>query len=232
MKLGESFYNALKKNNTATWVVGQVASVCIIGAFWFSISVYRDSTNNIFAINEKGELVPLKKIEIQQANLIQAKANLEYFVENYYNLDAYSMKRKREKVLWLVGDQPTKIVKDRARKAYFDDFLTIAGLIQRAEILQHTLKITKEAPYEAEFIVRIQRVNGGVSEYYDSYVKLTMENVNRNYPYNPYGLLITQFSESLKRVDITTDEAKAEEEQSEEAINQNPKEKIENGNGE
>lgn len=231
MKLGESFYNVLKKNNTATWVSGSVAIATIIGAFWFSYSVYQSSTNNIFAINEKGELVPLKKIEIQHADLIQAKANLEYFVENYYNLDAYSMKRKREKVLWLVGEQPTNVVKDRARKGYFDEFLTIAGLIQSAEILQNTLKINKEAPYEAEFVVRIQRVNGGVSEYYDSYVKLSMDKVERNYPYNPYGLLITQFSESLKRVDITTDEAKAEQEQSEEAINQNPKE-IENVGGE
>lgn len=224
MKVGEDFFTVLKKNNTTVWVVGFVSIVSILGSLFFAFSVYKDSTNNIYSINEKGELIPLKKLDIQNADLIQAKANLELFVDQYYNLDAYSMKRKRERVLWLVGDQPTKIIKDRANKGYFDEFLSIAGLTQNAEILQQTLKITKEAPYTAEFVVRIQRINGGVSEFYNSTIKLKMERVNRNFPYNPYGLLITQFSESLQKVDVKSEPAVEEVKASEEETNQNPKE--------
>lgn len=224
MKVGEDFFTVLKKNNTTVWVVGFVAILSVLGSLFFAFTVYRDSTNNIYSINEKGELIPLKKLDIQNADLIQAKANLELFVDQYYNLDAYSMKRKRERVLWLVGDQPTLIVKDRANKGYFDEFLSIAGLTQNAEILQQTLKISKEAPYTAEFVVRIQRINGGVSEFYNSTIKLRMERVNRNFPYNPYGLLITQFSESLQKVDVKSDPAVQEIKASEEETNQNPKE--------
>jgi len=224
MKVGEDFFTVLKKNNTTVWVVGFVAILSVLGSLFFAFTVYRDSTNNIYSINEKGELIPLKKLDIQNADLIQAKANLELFVDQYYNLDAYSMKRKRERVLWLVGDQPTLIVKDRANKGYFDEFLSIAGLTQNAEILQQTLKISKEAPYTAEFVVRIQRINGGVSEFYNSTIKLRMERVNRNFPYNPYGLLITQFSESLQKVDVKSDPAVEEVKASEEETNQNPKE--------
>lgn len=224
MKVGEDFFTVLKKNNTTVWVVGFVAILSVLGSLFFAFTVYRDSTNNIYSINEKGELIPLKKLDIQNADLIQAKANLELFVDQYYNLDAYSMKRKRERVLWLVGDQPTSIVKDRANKGYFDEFLSIAGLTQNAEILQQTLKISKEAPYTAEFVVRIQRINGGVSEFYNSTIKLRMERVNRNFPYNPYGLLITQFSESLQKVDVKSDPAVEEVKASEEETNQNPKE--------
>ncbi|AZA89095.1 hypothetical protein EG349_19915 (plasmid) [Chryseobacterium shandongense] len=224
MKTGEDFFTVLKKNNTTVWVVGFVAILSILGSLFFAFTVYKDSTNNIYSINEKGELIPLKKLEIQNAELIQAKANLELFVDQYYNLDAFSMKRKRERVLWLVGDQPTIIIKDRANKGYFDEFLSIAGLTQNAEILQQTLKITKEVPYTAEFVVRIQRVNGGVSEFYNSTIKLKMERVNRNFPYNPYGLLITQFSESLQKVDVKSEPAVEEIKASEEETNQNPKE--------
>lgn len=224
MKVGEDFFTVLKKNNTTVWVVGFVAILSVLGSLFFAFTVYRDSTNNIYSINEKGELIPLKKLDIQNADIIQAKANLELFVDHYYNLDAYSMKRKRERVLWLVGDQPTLIVKDRANKGYFDEFLSIAGLTQNAEILQQTLKISKEAPYTAEFVVRIQRINGGVSEFYNSTIKLRMERVNRNFPYNPYGLLITQFSESLQKVDVKSDPAVEEVKASEEETNQNPKE--------
>lgn len=224
MKVGEDFFTVLKKNNTTVLVVGFVAILSVLCSLFFAFSVYKDSTNTIYSINEKGELIPLKKLDIQNADLIQAKANLELFVDQYYNLDAYSMKRKRERVLWLVGDQPTLIVKDRSNKGYFDEFLSIAGLTQNAEILQQTLKITKEAPYTAEFVVRIQRINGGVSEFYNSTIKLKMERVNRNFPYNPYGLLITQFSESLQKVDVKSDPAVEEVKASEEETNQNPKE--------
>ncbi len=224
MRLGENFYTAFKKNNTTVWVIGIFATVCVFASLLFALSVYQSSTTNIYAINEKGELTPLKKLEVKNSDLIQAKANIEYFVEQYYNLDAYSMKRKRERVLWLVGKQPTQIIKDRASKGYFDDFMSIAGLTQSAEILQQTLQITKEAPYQATFVVRIQRVNGGVSEYYNSTINLVMERVNRNYPYNPYGLLITQFSESLKKVNIKERDAEEDMLASQESINQNPKE--------
>ena len=224
MKVGEDFFTVLKKNNTTVWVVGFVAILSVLGSLFFAYTVYKDSTNNIYSINEKGELIPLKKLDIQNADLIQAKANLELFIDQYYNLDALSMKRKRERVLWLVGQQPSLIVKDRASKGYFDEFLSIAGLTQNAEILQQTLKISKDDPYTAEFVVRIQRINGGVSEFYNSTIKLKMERVNRNFPYNPYGLLITQFSESLQKVDYKSEPAIDEVKESEEALNQNPKE--------
>lgn len=224
MKVGEDFFSALKKNNTTVWVIGIIAICSILGSLYFSYTIYKDSTTNIYSINEKGDLIPLKKLDIQNADLIQAKANLELFIDQYYTLDAFSMKKKRERILWLVGDQPTKIIKDRATKGYFDEFLSIAGLTQNAEILQQTLKISKEAPYDAEFVVRIQRVNGGVSEFYNSSIKLKMERVNRNFPYNPYGLLITQFSENLQRVDVKSESFTEETKASEEEINQNPKE--------
>lgn len=223
MKLGEDFYTTLKKNNTAVWAIAFVAIVCSLGSLFFSWKVYNQSSNKLFAIDGKGELVPLKMLDAKNDQLIEAKANLEYFVNLYYNLDAYSMKRNRERVLWLTGSQPTQIIKDRASKGYFDNFLSIAGLTQKAEIMQNTLQINNTPPYEATFNVRIQRINGGVSEYYNSAVKLRMEKVNRNYPYNPYGLLITQFSDNLTRInDIKSDEAQAEAAASEEAINQNP----------
>jgi conserved protein found in conjugate transposon traK len=222
--LGEDFYTALRKNNRAVITIAIIAGLSIISAFAFAFMVYQNSTENIYAINEKSELVPLKKRDLKEANLIQAKANIEYFVQLYYTLDAYSMKQKRERVLWLVGEQPKAIIRDRAKKGYFDEFLSIAGLTQNAEILQHTLKINDEAPYQASFVVRIQRINGGIVENYNNNITLTMDRVNRNYPYNPYGLLITQFSENLTRAEIKKNEEDLDLKQSEEAINQNPKE--------
>ncbi|MDV4099079.1 hypothetical protein CMT22_17795 [Elizabethkingia anophelis] len=223
--LGENLYTALKKNNSTTKLVTICSSLVTIASLAFSYMVYKDSSNNIFGVTNKGDLIPLTKIEGKEADIIQVKANISYFVDNYYSLNAYNMKTKREKVFWLVGKQPTEIIKDRATKGYFDNFLTVQGLQQNAKILEQTLKVSTTYPYQASFVVRIERTNSGITEYYNNSVQMVLEKVNRNYPYNPFGLLITQFSENLQRVaDPNTDEEKAVIQKSEEAINQNPKE--------
>lgn len=224
MKVGENFYTTLKKNNIAVWVITLFCALISIGSLSFALYVYKQSNNNLFAINTQGELVPLKRLDEAKDKQIEAKANIEYFIKLYYNLNAYNMKENREKVFWLVGKQPTEIIKKRAQKGYFDAFLSIAGLNQNAQILYNTLNISTAEPYTAEVTVRIQRINGNVIENYNSLMKFKLERVNRNYPYNPYGLLITYFSEELIKLDDTQKQELEENIiQSENSVNQNPK---------
>ncbi len=221
------FYAVLKKYNKTLWAVVIIGVVVIFASAYQVISVYQMSSNNIYGISESGNMVPLKKLENEEGKRIQAKADIEYFVSQYYDLDSYSMKRKRERVYWLVGEQPTKVIKDRASKGYFDLFMTMQGLKQSAYILQNTLLLSNQPPYNASFVVRITRVNGDQEEYYNAKVNMTLVETNRNYPYNPYGFLITNFTEDLEKIaktDKIDEELKNDVNTSNEAINQNPKE--------
>lgn len=223
MKTGENLYSAFKKNTQTVWIVMLFSLVCVVGSLFFAYFVYAEAQRNIYTINGQGELVPLSVLPEQEADLIQAKANVAYFVDNYLSLNANSMKSKQEKILWLIGKQPTAVINDRIKKGYFSEFLTIAGLQQNAYILENTFKISNSAPYIAKCVVRVERANGNSITYYDDYLELKMEKVNRNYPYNPYGLLITQFSEEIKKiVEPTKEEKQATIEASEQAINQIP----------
>ncbi|MET7038779.1 hypothetical protein BAZ12_15635 [Elizabethkingia miricola] len=224
---GMDFYAVLKKYNKTLWAVVIIGIVVIFASAYQVISVYQMSSNNIYGISESGNMVPLKKLENEEGKRIQAKADIEYFVSQYYDLDSYSMKRKRERVYWLVGEQPTKVIKDRASKGYFDLFMTMQGLRQSAYILQNTLQLSNQPPYNASFVVRITRVNGDQEEYYNAKVNMTLVETNRNYPYNPYGFLITNFTEDLEKIaktDKIDEELKNDVNTSNEAINQNPKE--------
>ena len=222
IKVGETIYTTLKNNSTKVWSITIFATIISICSIAFSFFVYINSANNLFGINEKGEMIPLKKLEVKEADLIQAKANLELFTNYFYNIDAYNMKQRRERVRWLLGEQPTKIIVDKEKRGYFDEFLAINGLRQSAYILQNTLKINNDSPYNAEFIVRIERVNGKQIRYYDAKVFLTMVSVNKNYPYNPYGLLITDFKEEITELrEYKQDDLEAQLQASENAINQN-----------
>jgi hypothetical protein len=225
---GMDFYAVLKKYNKTLWAVVIIGVVVIFASAYQVISVYQMSSNNIYGFSESGNMVPLKKLENEEGKRIQAKADIEYFVSQYYDLDSYSMKRKkRERVYWLVGEQPTKVIKDRASKGYFDLFMTMQGLKQSAYILQNTLQLSNQPPYNASFVVRITRVNGDQEEYYNAKVNMTLVETNRNYPYNPYGFLITNFTEDLEKIaktDKIDEELKNDVNTSNEAINQNPKE--------
>lgn len=201
MKAGNDIYNILKKNNTTVWITVASATLISIASLFMALSVYKQSQKNIYAINTNGEMVPLKRLEEKEDRLKEIQANLDYFVSLYYDLDGYTMKGKKEKVLWLVGKQPTEIIKDRDKKGYFNTFLSITGLVQHAEINQKSWKFSSyDAPYTVKFSTTIVRINEKSKEYYNCDLIVTLEEVNRNYPYNPYGLLITSLSENLTKI--------------------------------
>lgn len=222
---GKDFYTVLKKYNRTLWAVVIIAAIAIGFSAFQAISIYDKSTKNLYGISEKGNMVPMTKLEDVEGQKIQAKANIEHFINQYYELDGYTMKRKRERVFWLVGEQPTQIIKDRASKGYFDMFLSMQGLTQTAYLLQNTLQLSDKPPYQASFIVRIKRINAGQEENYNAKVNLEMVETNRNYPFNPYGLLITKFSEDLEKVtsEDIKETLKKDEDSSNAVINQNPK---------
>ncbi|WP_134344423.1 hypothetical protein [Flavobacterium psychrophilum] len=203
MEIGKSIYSSLKKNNIA---VLSITALCIIVtsiACLTSFLIYRESQKNLFAIGDKGNLVPLVKLNDKEDKLKQVKANLDYFVSLYYDLDGYTMKEKKEKLYWLMGTQPTTIMKDRDRKGYFNNFLSITGLVQHASINQKSWKISGyDAPYDISFDVNISVINGTTTENYISNVTVTLEETNRNYPYNPYGFILTKLSENLTKIVI------------------------------
>ncbi|OXA65324.1 hypothetical protein B0A67_24465 [Flavobacterium aquidurense] len=220
MKIGNDIYTILKRNNTIVWAMALVTVIVSCFSLFVIFKVYRESQQNMFAINDKGALVPLVKLDEKKDRLKQVQANMDYFVSLYYDLDGYTMKEKKEKIMWLVGNKPTEIIKDRDKKGYFNTFLSITGLVQHAEIQQNSWKISSyDAPYDVSFVVHIVRINGEAKEFYTSTITATLEEVNKNYPYNPYGLIITKLSESIKRLDPKVQ--KEEEQINAEAVNQN-----------
>lgn len=221
---GKDFYSALKKNSRNVWAVTLIAGIAILAMAYLTTNVYSESMDRVYGIEKNGNMVPLNKLDDDEGRRIQARANIEYFVSQYYELDAYTMKRKKERVMWLVGNQPTEIIKNRANSGYFDKFLSIPGLVQKAYILENTLRMTETPPYQASFVVRIKRINGGNELNYNSNVTMELTESKKNYPFNPYGFLITNFTEDLENVSSENleEKLKQDEEESNKVINQNP----------
>lgn len=202
MKIGENIHTMLKRNNLTVWLLIGLTAIVVISSIAFCTYIYKHSQNNLFAITETGMLVPLEKLDDKKDKLRQVKSNLDYMVSLYYDIDGFTMKEKKEKLFWLLGTQPTEVVKDRDKKGYFNTFLSINGLVQHASIDQSSWKLYSiDEPYKLSFVVNIVRINNGAKNFYTSEVTVNVQEVNRNYPFNPYGLLITHLSENLKVIE-------------------------------
>lgn len=202
---GKNIYADLKKNTYAVWTILIISIVCIVSAFVFAQMVYKDSVNKIYTINDAGNLIPLSLVSDQEDKVKVIKANSEYFIKNLYDLDQYSIKEKKEKVLWLIGEQPTKIVKDKDSKGYYNDFMTINGLVQKVEIIPNSWEISNiDTHPNSSFSIIIRRINGLNESYYKADINLTMTKVNINYPFNPFGYLITNYAERLQKMEKPT----------------------------
>ncbi|MGC5746815.1 hypothetical protein [Chryseobacterium sp. NFX27] len=205
--VGKNIYSELKKNSRAVWGMVIVSVVSIISFLYLSLVVYSDSTTKIFTMNDKGEMIPLSLVSAKNDKIKVIKANAEYFVKNFYDLDQYSLKDKKERALWLVSDQPTKIIKDKDAKGYYSDFLSINGLVQKADIMPDSWEISNvDDNPNVNFSVLVKRINGTNEDYFRADIQMRMTKVNINYPYNPFGFLITNFVESLSKVKKPTDD--------------------------
>ena len=217
--LGDNLYSHLKANNNKVKLIVGFAVLVTLCSLAFAFVVYKQSLNRTYVMDAKGDLVPVSILDTKETELIQAKANLDLFVNYYYNLEGVTMKSHREKLLWLLGEKPKNLMKDRANRGYFNDFLAYPELRQRAYILNNTLKISSTAPYIAHFTVRVERQNKNKIDYYNNQISVKMEKVNKNYPYNPYGFLITDLVEEVFKVD-NKKAREQEEEKHEESLNQ------------
>lgn len=205
--VGKNIYTDLNKNRRAVWGILVIAVVSIISFTYFSLVVYSDSTSKIYTINNRGDLIPLSLVDEQRDKIKVVQSNAEYFAKQLYELDQYNLKDKKEKLLWLIDKQPTAIIKDKERKNYYSNFLSINGLIQKVEIVPDSWEITQvEDNPLVNFSVIIKRINGNNEEFFKADIKLRMTKVHINYPFNPFGFLITNFEESLSRIEKPSDE--------------------------
>lgn len=205
--VGKDIYSELKKNSRVVWGVVTVSIISIVAVLYLALVIYSDSTSKIFTVNNTGDLIPLSLISEKNDKVKVIKANADYFTKQFYDLDQYSIKEKKENVLWLVGEQPTNLIKDKDRKGYYSNFLSINGLVQKSEILPNSWRIDNiDGNPNVSFSVLVKRINGTVEDYFQADVQLRMTKVNINYPYNPFGYLITNFTESLSKVNAPTDE--------------------------
>jgi len=174
------------------------AVVCIISVVMV-IKLHRESQDNAFVINEEGNIIPLKLVNQRENLKVEALAHLELFHRYFYGLNANNYKNNIEKSLWLGNSSVSDLYQQKQADGVYNRLLQYS-LVQKVITIDSQVDLQNQpCQFSTTTIFEINR--GSVTDRYELKTAGQLLQVDRNFPHNPHGLLITDFFEnSLRKI--------------------------------
>jgi len=155
--------------------------------------------NNAFAINTDGSVIPLKLIAQKENFKVEALAHLELFHSYFYNIDASNYELNLEKALWLGNSSVDNLYRQKKVDGVYNRLLQYS-LVQKVLSINSQLE-EKDGAYSFRTITIFEINRGSIVDTYEMVSTGKLISVNRNFPNNPHGLLITDYFENtLKKL--------------------------------
>ncbi|MFD0836673.1 conjugal transfer protein TraK [Mariniflexile aquimaris] len=175
--------------------------LCALGssAFsgWIVYDIHKKALNNAFAINTDGSVIPLKWVTQKENFQVEALAHLELFHTYFYNIDASNYEKHLEKALWLGNSSVDNLYRQKKADGVYNRLLQYS-LVQKVLSIESQLDIQTE-PYQFKTTTVFEINRGTVVDTYELVSTGNLLVVDRNYPNNTHGLLITNYFENTLR---------------------------------
>ncbi|MFZ2283936.1 MAG: conjugal transfer protein TraK [Lutibacter sp.] len=199
----KNIYTVLKLNRfiVLAVVVGAVITSTISVILVFKL--HRQTMNSAFAVNTDGSIIPLKLVSAQENLEVEALAHLERFHTYFYHIDASNFEKHLEKALWLGNSTVDALYRQKKADGVYNRLIQYS-LIQKVVSIKSKVDVQVE-PYafETTCIFKINR--GSIIDTYELNTSGKLIHVDRNFPNNTHGLLITDYYEkTLRKIDNET----------------------------
>lgn len=194
-----SIYSVLKINRfiVLTAVIGAVISSLYFG--WMVFDIHRSALNNAFAINTDGSVIPLKWVTQKENMEVEVLSHLDLFHTYFYNIDATNYERNLEKALWLGNSSVDNVYRQKKADGVYNRLLQYS-LVQKVISIESEANIEVE-PYTFKTRTVFEINRGKIVDRYELISSGNLINVDRNFPNNTHGLLITNYFENnLKKL--------------------------------
>ena len=195
----KNIYNVLKINRFIVLAVVVCALLSSSFSVWIAFTTNKNAMNSAFAINTDGSIIPLKLVSQKENFRVEALAHLELFHTYFYNIDASNYEKNLKKALWLGNSSVDNLYRQKKADGVYNRLLQYS-LVQK--VLSIDSKINDNNGAYSFTTTTIFEINRGTI--IDTYELVSTGNlimVDRNFPNNPHGLLITNYFEStLKKV--------------------------------
>ncbi|MCM5663630.1 conjugal transfer protein TraK [Galbibacter mesophilus] len=179
--------------------VGCSAVVCIVSVL-MTVKVHRESRNNAFVVSSNGEVVPLKVTDQRENFEVEALAHLELFHRYFYGLDANNYKKRIGKALWLGDSSVSDLFRQKQAEGVYNRILQYS-LVQEVLNIESEVE-TQGEPYKFSTVTTFQINRGNITDTYELISSGNLIRVERSFPHNSHGLLVTDYFEnSLRKIE-------------------------------
>jgi hypothetical protein len=195
----KNIYTVLKTNRFIVIAVLAFSFLSSGLAVWSVFSINNKALNNAFAINTDGSVIPLKWVAQKENLRVEALAHLELFHTYFYNIDASNYEKNLEKALWLGNSSVDNLYRQKKADGVYNRLLQYS-LVQKVLSIESQLNLQSN-PYKFQTKTIFEINRGTVVDRYELISTGNLIVVDRNFPKNTHGLLITDyFEKSLKKL--------------------------------
>lgn len=193
----KNIYSVLKINRLVVWSVVTMAFLSSAFSLWSVFDMNQKMLNSMFAVNTDGSVIPLKLTSARENLEVEALAHLELFHHYFYGIDASNYESNLEKALWLGNSSVDNVYRQKKAEGLYNRLLQYS-LVQRIKEVKTELNLTKE-PYDFRTTTTFEINRGKVVDTYELITTGNLLKVDRHFPRNTHGLLITNFFENSLR---------------------------------
>ena len=195
----QNIYAVLKLNRFVVIAVVICAFSSSIFSGWIAFSIHKRALNSAFAVNTNGEVIPLKLVSQKENFRVEALAHLELFHNYFYNIDASNYEKNLEKALWLGNSSVDNLYRQKKADGVYNRLIQYS-LVQKVLSINSEVA-EQEGKYSFKTITIFEINRGSVIDTYELVSTGNLITVDRNFPNNPHGLLITNYFENtLKKL--------------------------------
>lgn len=193
----QNIYKVLKLNRFIVLSVVICSFLTSTLALWTAFSTSRKALNSAFAINTDGSIIPLTLVTQKENFRVEALAHLELFHSYFYDIDASNYEKNLEKALWLGNSSVDNLYRQKKADGVYNRLLQYS-LVQ--EVLEIDSKLEEqEDVYYFRTKVIFELYRGSIIDTYELISTGKLLPVDRHFPNNPHGLLITDYFENSLR---------------------------------
>ncbi|WP_179354355.1 conjugal transfer protein TraK [Winogradskyella vidalii] len=195
----KNIYSVLKLNRFIVLAVVICALLSSTFSVWVVFKTHKNALDSVFAINTDGSIIPLKLVKQKENFKVEALAHLELFHNYFYNIDASNYEKNLEKALWLGNSSVDNLYRQKKADGVYNRLLQYS-LVQK--VLQITSELKEHNGSYTFTTTTIFEINrGSIVDTYELVSTGNLISVDRNFPNNPHGLLITNYFENtLKKL--------------------------------
>jgi hypothetical protein len=194
-----NIYSVLKINRFVVISVVLMAFFSTSISAWIVFQINKEALNNAFAINSDGAVIPLKWVSQKENLKVEALAHLELFHSYFYDIDASNYERNLEKALWLGNSSVDNLYRQKKADGVYNRLLQYS-LVQNVLSIESEVDLEVE-PYQFRTTTVFEINRGSIVDTYELVSSGNLIKVDRNFPNNTHGLLITNYFENtLKKI--------------------------------